>query len=69
MSMCISIHVGVKMIQQKKVTTHPLSKHVQNMLGKRFEDKPRMDNGNENQENATRKGMKIVVRRLQKYRK
>ena len=53
----------------EKNTTHPLSKHVQNMLGKRFEDKARMDNGNENQENATRKGMKIVVRRLPKIEK
>ena len=69
MSMCISIHAGVEMIPQKKVTTHPLSKHVQNMLGTRFEEKPRIDNGSENQEDATRKGMQIVVRRLQKYKK
>ena len=64
MNMYISIHVGVQMMQQKKITTHPLNNHVQNMSEQSCEEKPRIDNGNENQENATRKGMKIVVRRL-----
>ena len=35
----------------------------------KWKHEPKMDNRDENQENATRKVMKIVVRRLQKYKK
>ena len=35
----------------------------------KWKHEPKTDNRDENQENATRKVMKIVVRRLQKYKK
>ena len=35
----------------------------------KLKHEPKMDNRDENQENATRKVMKIVFRRLQKYKK
>ena len=68
--MNISIHFGAKKMQ-KKTNHHASAKQTcpRKCLKRDLKNEPRMDNGNENQENATRKVMKIVVRRLQKYKK
>ena len=70
MQMNISTHVGAKKMQ-KKTNHHASAKQTcpRKCLNRDLKQEPRMDNGNENQENATRKGIKIVVRRLKKYTK
>ena len=67
--MYISIHVGVRMMQKKTSPRIRKANMSKTCWKEDWKNEPRMDNGNENQENATRKGMKIVVRRLPKYTK